>query len=72
MSAVERLKNAPWRLWFAQLRSIVGMEYRRNLFSRRALCYFSANSKFREYSRANAATPRQKTEREAARKRNEF
>jgi len=43
VSAVEKIKNAPWRLWFAQLRSIVGMEYRRNLFSRRALwVYFLA------------------------------
>jgi ABC-type transport system involved in multi-copper enzyme maturation permease subunit len=32
-----RITNQPWRLWFAQLRTIVGMEYRRNLFSRRAL-----------------------------------
>jgi len=39
----QRIQNAPWRLWFAQLRAIVGMEYRRNLFSRRALwVYFIA------------------------------
>lgn len=42
-TTVERIRNAPWRLWFAQLRAIVGMEYRRNLFSRRALwIYFIA------------------------------
>jgi ABC-type transport system involved in multi-copper enzyme maturation permease subunit len=42
-AAVERIRNAPWRLWFVQLRAIVGMEYRRNLFSRRALwVYFLA------------------------------
>lgn len=43
IQATERLRNAPWRLWFSQLRAIVGMEYRRNLFSRRALwVYFIA------------------------------
>jgi ABC-type transport system involved in multi-copper enzyme maturation permease subunit len=40
---VNRLVSQPWRLWWSQLRTIVGMEYRRNLFSRRALwVYFIA------------------------------
>lgn len=40
---MDRIRNQPWRLWWSQLRTIVGMEYRRNLFSRRALwVYFLA------------------------------
>lgn len=40
---MQRVRNQPWRLWWSQLRTIVGMEYRRNLFSRRALwIYFLA------------------------------
>jgi len=34
---MKALLDQPWALWWSQVRTIVGMEYRRNLFSRRAL-----------------------------------
>jgi ABC-type transport system involved in multi-copper enzyme maturation permease subunit len=40
---MQRVTAQPWALWWSQVRTIIGMEYRRNLFSRRALwVYFVA------------------------------